>query len=88
MQETYVDANIIHINFNLTKYEAYSGDVNVILRMIMRGKLSNTKTEELVKRCKTILNLDYSIEYNQNNYSSMYDFFERDSAIYEWLKRT
>lgn len=54
----------------------------------MRGKLSNTKTEELVKRCKIILNLDYSTEYNQNNYSSMYDFFERDSAIYEWLKRT
>ncbi len=74
--------------FDYCSFYEYSGDVNVILRMIMRGKLSNTKTEELVKRCKTILNLDYSTEYNQNNYSSMYDFFERDSAIYEWLKRT
>lgn len=74
--------------FDYCSFYEYSGDVNVILRMVMRGKLSNTKTEELVKRCKTILNLDYSTEYNQNNYSSMYDFFERDSAVYEWLKRT
>lgn len=72
--------------FDYCCFYNYSGEINIILRMIMRGKLSNTKTEELVKRCKMILNMDYSTEYNQNNYYFMYKFFERDSTVFEWLK--
>ena len=76
--------------FNYLSFSEYSGSVNILLRMIMRGKLklSDTRAEDLVKRCKAILDLNYSLECNENNYSLIYEFFKKDPGIYEWLERS
>ena len=55
----------------------------IILMMIKCGKLSNIKTDELVERCKKILNLDYSVESTRNNYLDICNFLKGCPGIYE-----
>lgn len=69
--------------FDYRKFNKYRGYVKIILMMIKCGKLSNIKTDELVERCKEILNLDYSVESTRNNYLDICNFLKGCPGIYE-----
>lgn len=70
-----------------SRFNTCKSYISIILQARMRGKLfGNKKVDELVARCKKIIKLDYNIEYNKKNYRDMYNFFEKDTAVFEWLK--
>ncbi len=49
--------------------------------------IEDEKTENLVKRCKKILEMDFTDEETSRNYFEIYNYFEKDKDLFEWLKQ-
>ena len=60
VQETYVDANIIHINFNLTKYEAYK-DYHLLHDYIEQSYVKGKENFVLIDEVQMCTNFELTI---------------------------
>ena len=60
VQETYVDANIIHINFNLTKYEAYK-DYHLLNDYIEQSYVKGKENFVLIDEVQMCTNFELTI---------------------------
>ncbi|MBQ7780698.1 MAG: ATP-binding protein [Lachnospiraceae bacterium] len=60
VQETYVDANIIHINFNLTKYEAYK-DYHLLNDYIEQSYVKGKENFILIDEVQMCTNFELTI---------------------------
>lgn len=60
VEETYVDANIIHINFNLTKYEAYK-DYHVLNDYIEQSYVKGKENFVLIDEVQMCTNFELTI---------------------------
>ena len=49
--------------------------------------IKGEKTENLVKRCKKILEMDFTDEETSRNYFEIYSYFENKNDLFEWLKQ-
>lgn len=71
--------------FDYRNFGNYCGEVKILILLIKSKKLAGEMAEDLVNRCKKILKLDYSSCDISSNYSQMYEFFKRDSELFNWL---
>lgn len=55
--------------------------------MIKNKMIKGEKTENLVKRCKKILEMDFTDEETSRNYFEIYSYFENKNDLFEWLKQ-
>jgi len=60
VQETYIDANIIHINFNLTKYEAYK-DYHLLNDYIEQSYVKGKENFVLIDEVQMCTNFELTI---------------------------
>ena len=60
VEETYIDANIIHINFNLTKYEAYK-DYHVLNDYIEQSFVKGKENFVLIDEVQMCPNFELTI---------------------------
>ena len=72
--------------FDYSQFNRHKGDIKILLILIKNLDLQEEYTKDLLDRVDRIIKKDYSKLDNVNNYKIMYDFFERDSTLFSWLK--
>ncbi|MDV2632221.1 hypothetical protein RZO31_04930 [Lactococcus lactis] len=74
--------------FDYRQFDRYKGDIKILLILIKNLDLQEEYAKDLLYRIDRIIKKDYSDLDNLNNYKLMYDFFERDSTLFSWLKKS
>lgn len=73
--------------FDYCMFRYYQGKIRLLLILIKNEMIEDEKTENLVKRCKKILEMDFTDEETSRNYFEIYNYFEKDKDLFEWLKQ-
>lgn len=72
--------------FDYTYFENRQGYIKIILLLIKLGIVNSENGNELLKRCKKLISLDYNDESICSNYYKMYEFLTRDVPLFKWLQ--